>query len=202
MGSFHETTPHILWLKPMTPDKKFGRQSIRLKNYNYAANGYYFFTICTHEKQCFFGNIINGKMQLSQIGKIAQQYWSEIPQHSKYTYLDEYVIMPNHVHGIIIINNPNSPRRDVPWNVPTVDGEWDLSQTMSKLSPKSESLSVIIRSYKSSVTRWSRRNGDDIFLWQSRFYENIIRDEKSLNNIRRYIIDNPAKWIKDRNYVN
>ena len=136
-------------------------------------------------------------MQLSQISKIAQQYWSEIPQHSKYTYLDEYVIMPNHVHGIIIINNPNNPSRGVPWNAPTVDGEWDLSQTMSKLSPKSGSLSVIIRSYKSSVTRWSRRNGDDIFLWQSRFYENIIRDEKSLNNIRRYIIDNPAK--KDTN---
>jgi putative transposase len=91
-------------------NKKFGRQSIRLKNYNYAANGYYFVTICTHEKQCFFGNIANGKMQLSPTGKIAQQYWSEIPQHSKHTYLDEFIIMPNHVHGIIIINNPDNPR--------------------------------------------------------------------------------------------
>lgn len=73
---------------------------------------------------------------------------------------------------------------------------------MSQLSPKSGTLSVIIRSYKSSVTRWCRHNGDDVFQWQSRFYENIIRDEKSLNNIRRYIINNPAKWAEDRNYVN
>jgi putative transposase len=187
----------------MTSNKKFGRKSIRLKNYDYAANGYYFVTICTHEKQCFFGDVINGKMYLSAVGKIAQQYWSEIPQHSKHTYLDEFVIMPNHVHGIIIIDNPDNPRRDVPWNVPTVDdNEWDLSQTMSQLSPKSGTLSVIIRSYKSSVKRWCCQNGDHVFQWQSRFYENIIRDEKSLNNIRRYIINNPAKWTEDQNYAN
>ena len=196
----------------MTPNKKFGRQSIRLKNYNYAANGYYFVTICTHEKQCFFGNIIDGKMQLSTLGKIAHQYWSEIPQHSQHTYLDEFIIMPNHVHGIIIIDNPDNPnhhiadvdvsRMVVPWNDHTVDVEWDLSRTMSQLSPKSGTLSVIVRSYKSSVTRWCRQNGNDIFQWQSRFYEHIIRDEKSLNNIRRYIINNPAKWKEDMNYVN
>ena len=113
----------------MTLNKKRDRQSIRLKNYNYAANGYYFVTICTHNKQCFFGNVIDRKMQLSTVGKIAHQYWSEIPQHSQHTYLDEFVIMPNHVHGIIIIDNPC---RDVPWNVPTNDNdELDLSQTMS-----------------------------------------------------------------------
>ncbi|HEY9772000.1 MAG TPA: transposase [Coleofasciculaceae cyanobacterium] len=185
----------------MTLNGKFGRKYTRLKNYNYAANGYYFVTICTFEKQGFFGNITHGKMQLSTVGKIAQQYWSEIPQHSKHTYLDEFIIMPNHVHGIIIIDNPDNSRRVVPWNDPP-DVERDLSQTMSKLSPKSGTLSVIIRSYKSSVTRWCRQNGDIVFQWQSRFYENIIRDEKSLNNIRRYIINNPAKWTKDKNYVN
>lgn len=183
--------------------QKFGRKSIRLKNYNYAANGYYFVTICTHKKQCFFGNVVNSEMQLSTVGKIAQQYWSEIPQHSKHTYVDEFIIMPNHVHGIIIIDNPKNPCRDVPWNIPAIDdGECDLSETMSQLSPKSGTLSVIVRSYKSSVTRWCRQNGDDIFQWQSRFYENIIRNEKSLNNIRRYIINNPAKWTEDRNYIN
>ena len=196
----------------MTSNKKFGRKYTRLKNYNYAANGYYFVTICTHDKQCFFGDVTNDKMQLSTVGKIAHQYWSEIPQHSQHTYLDEFIIMPNHVHGIIIIDNPNNPdryvvdvdvsRRDVPWNVPTDNGEWDLSRTMSQLSPKSGTLSVIVRSYKSSVTRWCRQHGDDLFRWQSRFYEIIIRDEKSLNNIRRYIINNPAKWSEDKNYVN
>ena len=186
-------------------NKKIGRQSIRLKNYNYAANGYYFVTICTHEKYCFFGDVVKGKMQLSAVGKIARQYWLEIPQHSKHTYLDEFIIMPNHVHGIIIIDNPDSrvvPWYDPTWNNPTVDGESDLSQTMSQLSPKSGTLSVIVRSYKSSVTRWCRQNDDDIFHWQSRFYENIIRDKRALNNIRRYIINNPVKWQQDRNYVN
>lgn len=120
----------------MTLNRQFGRKYTRLKNYNYAANGYYFVTICTHEKQCFFGNVIDGKMQLSAVGKITQQYWSEIPQHSKHTYLDEFIIMPNHVHGIIIIDNPDNPRRVVLWNDST-GVEWDLSQTMSKLSPKS-----------------------------------------------------------------
>jgi len=167
----------------MTQNRKYGRQSIRLKNYNYAANGYYFVTICTQGKQCFFGNVVGGKMQLSTVGKIAHQYWSETPQHSQHTY-----------------NDPTCT--DVTCNVRTENGEWDLSQTMSQLSPKSGTLSVIIRSYKSSVTRWCRQHGDDIFQWQSRFYENIIRDDKSLNNIRRYIINNPAKWTEDRNYIN
>ena len=183
----------------MALNKKFGRQSIRLKNYNYAGNGYYFVTICIQDKQCFFGDVIDGKMQLSSAGKIAQQYWSEIPQHSKHTYLDKFIIMPNHVHGIIIIDNPENPRRNVPTGV---DNECDLSQTMSKLSPKSGTLSVIIRSYKSSATRSRRQTGDNIFQWQSRFYEHIIRDEKSLNNIRHYIIHNPAKWAEDRIYTN
>ncbi|MEM7759697.1 MAG: transposase [Cyanobacteria bacterium P01_A01_bin.40] len=197
----------------MALNKKRDRQSIRLKNYNYAANGYYFVTICTHQKQCFFGDVIDGKMQLSAVGEIAHQYWSEIPQHSQHKYLDEFIVMPNHVHGIIIIDNPENPNRyisnndnggsrDVPWNVPTTDNdEYDLSRTMSQLSPKSGTLSVIVRSYKSSVTRWCRQNGNNVFQWQSRFYENIIRDEKSLNDIRRYIINNPAKWKEDMNYV-
>ena len=186
----------------MTINKKRDRQSVRLKNYNYAANGYYFVTICTQNKQYFFGDVVNDKMQLSTVGKIAHQYWSEIPQHSKHTYLDEFIIMPNHVHGIIIIDNPQNPCRDVACNVPTNNDEYDLSQTMSQLSPKSGTLSVIVRSYKSSVTRWCRQNGNDIFQWQSRFYENIIRDKKSLNNICRYIINNPAKWSEDKNYIN
>lgn len=190
--------PYVVYgITVMTSNKKIGRKYTRLKNYNYAANGYYFVTICTHQKQRFFGDVVNGKMQLSTVGKIAHQYWSEIPEHSQHTYLDEFIIMPNHVHGIIIIDNPDGSV--VLWNDPTDNGGWDLSQTMSQLSPKSGTLSVIVRSYKSSVTRWCRQHGDDIFCWQSRFYEIIIRDEKSLNNIRRYIINNPAKWSEDRN---
>ncbi|ELS00496.1 hypothetical protein Xen7305DRAFT_00001970 [Xenococcus sp. PCC 7305] len=180
---------------------KYRIESTRLSNYDYSANGYYFVTICTHQKYCYFGNIINAQMQLSQLGKIAQKHWQDIPNHFNDVYIDEYVIMPNHVHGIVVINKPDKHRRDVACYVSTATNDDDINQTMSKLSPEPGSLGVIIRSYKSSVTRWCRQNDDDIFRWQPRFYENIIRDQKSLNNIRRYIINNPAKWLEDQNHV-
>ena len=172
-------------------------KSIRLSNRNYAANGYYFVTICTHKKHCYFGELVNSKMQLSTIGKIADTFWLEIPQHSKSTHLDEYVIMPNHIHGIIVIDNPNNPCRDVPWNVPTSND--DLSQIMSELSPKSSSLSTIVRSYKSSVSRWCRKNDYNNFTWQPRFYEHIVRNNGSLDKIREYIVNNLLKWFEDQN---
>ena len=176
---------------------KYRIESTRLPNYDYSSNGYYFVTICIHKKFCYFGQIVKSQMQLSQVGKIAQKHWQEIPQHFDGVYIDEYVIMPNHVHGIVIINNPC---RDVACYVSTNDND-GASPTMSQLSPKSGSLSAIIRSYKSSVTRWCRQNCDDDFCWQPRFYEHIIRDETALNNIRRYIINNPAKWSEDTNYT-
>lgn len=176
---------------------KYRSRSIRLPNRNYAANGYYFVTICTYKKYCYFGNIVNNKMQLSAIGEIVNEFWLEIPQHSRYTYLDEYIIMPNHIHGIIAIDNPDNPCRDVAYYVSTPNN--DLSQIMSELSPKSGSLSTIIRSYKSSVTRWCKQNNYDNFAWQPRFYEHIIRNDGSLDNIREYIINNPAKWSEDKN---
>ncbi|MBE9166931.1 transposase [Pleurocapsales cyanobacterium LEGE 06147] len=185
------------------------RKSIRLPNRNYAGNGYYFVTICTHQKICYFGNIINHQMQLSSIGKIAQRFWLEISQHSKSTYLDEYIIMPNHLHGIIALDNPDNPCRDVTCrrrrsaaNVPTPNHDYDLSQIMSELSPQSGSLSTIVRSYKSSVTRWCKQNGFNNFAWQPRFYEHIIRNDGSLDKIREYIVNNPIKWSEDENNPN
>ena len=83
---------------------KYRIKSTRLPNYDYSSNGYYFVTICTQKKFCYFGQIVKSQMQLSQVGKIAQKHWQEIPQHFDGVYIDEYVIMPNHVHGIIVIN--------------------------------------------------------------------------------------------------
>ena len=144
---------------------KYRIESTRLPTYDYSRNGYYFVTICTHQKHCYFGKIINAKMQLSQLGKIAQKHWQEIPKHFDGVDIDEYVIMPNHVHGIIVMNKP---RRDGACYVST-DND-DMYQTMSKLSPKPGSLGTIIRSYKSSVTLWCRQHDDDLFRWQPRFY--------------------------------
>jgi putative transposase len=139
--------------------------------------------------------------------KIANQFWLEIPQHSKYTHLDQYIMMPNHLHGIIVIDNPNNPctdikpRRNVQLVVPTSNNDDNLPAIMSELSPQSNSLSVIIRSYKSAVTRWCRQNGYDHFAWQSRFYEHIIRHDGSLDIIREYILNNPVKWLEDPDYM-
>jgi REP element-mobilizing transposase RayT len=169
---------------------KYRVESIRLRDRNYAANGWYFVTICTHNRIWYFGNVENNEMQLSPIGKIAQQFWSEIPQHSKHTKIDAYVIMPNHVHGIVIIDQPNSEPKN---------RDRQLNASTSKISPKSNSLSVIIRSYKSSVTRWCWQNGYETFKWQTRFYENIIRQDDSLETIQNYIFNNPKKWHWDQN---
>lgn len=178
---------------------KYRVKSIRLKHYDYRANGYYFVTICTHKKICYFGNINQEKVNLSSLGKIAEKFWLEIPQHFNYAEIDSFIIMPNHVHGIIIINNINGIEKLNSYQEKNINND-DLSQTMSKISPKKGSLSSIIRSYKSAITRWSKLNNYDNFGWQSRFYEHIIRDEESLNNIREYIVNNPIKWEEDENY--
>jgi REP element-mobilizing transposase RayT len=182
---------------------KYRIASTRLPNRDYAANGYYFVTICTYKKFCYFGNIFNGQMQLSQVGKIAQKHWQEISNHFDNVYIDAYVVMPNHIHGIIIIDRPNP--------TPIVETRYiaslqPLSQPNNKpneFAPlKPGSLQAIIHAYKASVTRWCRKNSNDIFCWQSRFYEHIIRNDGSLNKIREYIINNPIKWSEDKNNPN
>ncbi|GAX40474.1 hypothetical protein NIES4075_14400 [Tolypothrix sp. NIES-4075] len=169
---------------------KYRVESARLPNRDYAANGLYFVTMCTRDRTCFFGDVIAGKIHLSNIGQIAQQYWAEIPSHFEHTYIDTYIIMPNHVHGIIVI--------DRPYNVETRNFASLQSDESNKFAPlKPGSLQAIIHAYKSAVTRWCRKNGEDNFAWQSRFYEHIIRADGSVDRIREYIINNPAKWEDD-----
>jgi putative transposase len=174
----------------------FRIESIRLKEYDYSLPGEYFVTICTDEHKCLFGTVIEEDVELSPIGRIVKSCWEEIPKHFHNIELDEFVIMPNHIHGIIIIddnrrdvqsgemdNNPNG--RDVQLNVST------------RISPKRGTLSVVIRTFKAAVTTECRRNGWYEFRWQPRFYEHIINDERDSQNIRDYIIDNPIKWFYD-----
>jgi putative transposase len=192
---------------------KYRIESTRLQNYDYSANGWYFVTICTRDKLCFFGDAIAGQIQLSEIGEIAQKFWEEIPSHFKHTYLDAYVIMPNHVHGIIVIDRPASGKnvnvcRDVTCNVSTSQtnittsdnfNDCDISRAMSEISPKAGSLSVILRSYKSAVKRWCTMNSHTSFAWQAGFHDSIIRSDASVNWVRQYIINNPARWELDKN---
>ncbi len=192
---------------------KYRIDSARMKNYDYSRNGAYFVTIVTENRENYFGEIIDKKMQLSEMGEIAEKFWHEIPQHFPFVKLDAFVVMPNHVHGIIWIDNDerindetridNGTRRDVACNVSTTTSNTTTpnnqkNEKMAKISPKRGSLATIIRSYKSAVTKKSREKFP-YFAWQPRFHDHIIRDETSLNKIRKYIILNPELWDRDRN---
>ncbi|MCX6122637.1 MAG: hypothetical protein NTX44_13590 [Ignavibacteriales bacterium] len=174
----------------------FRIESTRLKGYDYSQPGEYFVTVNTNNHECLFGTVIEEEMRLSPVGKIAKNCWEEIPKHFHNIDLDEFVIMPNHVHGIIIINENDTTvdskfkGRDVQLNVSTGKMVWK--------SPKRGSLGTIIRSYKSAVSKWCHDNDFDNFEWQSRYYDHIIRGEKELQNIRDYIINNPIKWFLEK----
>lgn len=164
------------------------KKQYRLPGYDYSGDGYYFITICTRNREHFFGKVMDGRMRLSPIGKIAKYHWRKIPKRFSGIHLDEFIVMPNHLHGIIIIDNcRNAPCRNAPRRVPTI-------RPLIK-----NSLSSIINHYKGAVKNDCKRKGFEYFNWQSRFYDHIIRNEKSLANIQKYIINNPLRWDLDRN---
>jgi putative transposase len=171
----------------------FRIESTRLEKYDYSQPGEYFVTICARHHECKLGEVIHEVMNLSNIGAIAKKCWKEIPEHFHNVELGEYVVMPNHIHGILILNDQAG--RDVQLNVSTKDP--NESSVSTKISPKKGTLSVIIRTYKAAVTRECRRFGLNGFGWQPRFYEHIIKNEKDLQNVRDYIINNPIKWFYD-----
>ena len=193
-----------------------------MKDYDYTATGYYFVTICIQNRECIFGDIINGEITLNEIGEIARQCWKDIPEHFTNVELDWYVIMPNHVHGIIIIENH---RRGVKFNAPTNNNSQYHSETYSderienvgvqnfeplRNNPKPKihryqyiipgSIGSIIRSFKSAVTRWCGKNSFRNFRWQRNFYDHIIRNKNELFHIRQYMINNPLNWHLDNHH--
>jgi len=176
------------------------RRSIRLKEYDYSQAGVYFLTICAHKQACLFGEIVDGKMRSNEAGRTVEQCWDAIPDHFPSMELDEFVAMPNHIHGIVVLagegvacNAPTSgPGRGVARNA--------LVSRMSGISPKSGSLAVMIRSFKSAATQRinALRGAPGTPVWQRNYYEHIIRDEPELAHIREYIRDNPARWELDK----
>lgn len=170
---------------------KYRIPSARLQSWDYGSNGAYFITICTQNREHYFGEIINHEMHLNEIGKLAEQYWIEIPNHFPFVELGNFVVMPNHVHGIVIINKMNDNVEMLQCNVST-----DKNNQMALISPKPGTIPTIIRSYKSIVTKMSRNIHAD-FGWQSRFHDHIIRNTQSFENIQNYILENPNKWDND-----
>ncbi|MBZ0281451.1 MAG: transposase [Anaerolineae bacterium] len=186
---------------------KHHRRSIRLNGYDYTHPGAYFITLCTHDRGWLFGDILNEHMRLNGCGEIVQQCWLDIPAHFPHVSLDAFVVMPNHFHGIIIINESVGERRDV------VGAQSDVrAQHVAPLPPPSGvtatnvapgSLGAVVRAFKSAVTKNINRQRDTPAapVWHRNYYEHIIRDETSFNTIRLYVETNPAQWMQDSLYV-
>ncbi len=160
------------------------RRSIRLKGYDYSQEGAYFVTIVTWRRDFLFGEIVNGEMILNEHGQIADECWREIPNHFPHVELGAYVIMPNHMHGIILINDDVGARHASP-----------LQKTPNGVSKGS--LGAIIGSYKSAVTRLIGRELNETGIWQRNYYEHIIRNDNDLQNKTDYIEANPLLWEQD-----
>jgi putative transposase len=185
---------------------KYRNDSIRLKNWDYGSSGCYFITICTKNREQYFGRIVNNdethnenvrvrngagsdmrngavvgtqnfaSLRATPIGKIAHQYWTEIPDHFPFVKLDEFILMPDHVHGVLCIDRPGYY-------------QW----VKNKFAPQSQNLASVIRGYKAGVKKYATLNNIE-FAWQPRFYEHIVRSANRLTIIRQYIKNNPAQW--------
>lgn len=195
------------------PEKHY-RRSIRLKNYDYSSDGGYFITICTQNRECVFE-------QFSVLKNIVDAQWRNIPDRFKNVSLDEYIIMPNHIHGIISIsnetrpvgatlavaqyNNPVNPDADPVVQSPLQITKHIQEDNRAGVNPAPTTIGTVIGQFKSLCAHeWlgyikkQNINAAGKF-WQRNYYEHVIRNDESLRKIRQYIIDNPANWERDRN---
>ena len=180
------------------------RRSIRLKGYDYTRAGAYFVTICTKDRACLFGDVSDGVMRLNQMGQIVWQCWLAIPDHFPHVLLDEFVVMPNHVHGIIVIMATHIVgARHAVGATHASPLQNDDTPTRPR-GPQRQSVASIVGSFKSAATKRinEQRGTPGAPVWQRNYYEHIIRDDESLNRIRQYIAENPLHWYLDRENPN
>ncbi len=159
------------------------RRSIRLPGYDYARVGAYFITICTHGRARLFGRVVEGSMVLSEQGRIAEDEWRRTPMLRPHVALDAFVVMPDHVHVVVVIERETEgPSPHVAFHSP------------------SQTVGAIVRGYKAAVTRRinDARGETSSPLWLRNYYEHIVRDDADLDRIRRYIANNPARWGERR----
>lgn len=208
--------------------RKHNRQSIRLKGYDYRRAGTYFVTICTHHHACIFGQIDEGRMQLNNYGRIALSRWRALPRFFPRLRLDAFVVMPNHVHGILILKPPRIPVPGTSHDINTGNGRGDASagidgrsrnrhpatentpfpdvgdasplQTPRPIGTASGSIGAIVQNFKSTATRRINklRKTPGSKVWQRNYHERILWDNASLERVRQYIDRNPARWGENR----
>lgn len=184
--------------------EKHHRRSIRLEGYAYTLPGVYFVTMISYRRVCIFGEIVKGMVELSLVGDLVKNCWLSIPNHFESTNLDEYVLMPNHLHGIIFINESRGKGKAFAKdNIDNDDPLLANALPLRQVGTQSGSLNAIVQNFKSVSTRLVNKSyfkpGNKI--WQRNYYERIIRNERELNAIRQYICDNPLNWERDEEYV-
>ena len=174
---------------PKTPFKR-----IRLPQHDYTGAGAYFVTLCAHERKCIFGGISRGEAVLNDIGQIVEREWQRSAEIRKEIVLDAYVVMPNHLHGIVIFPEEKADCR-------TVEEEGAGCRPALRTSREHEmrSLSTFIGQFKAVTTTAIRRLSQqpDLQIWQTRFFDRVVRNETELNRTREYIFNNPAQWEFD-----
>jgi len=177
------------------------RRSLRLPEYDYGATGAYFITICTKERISLFGEIERGNMTLNEFGNIVASCWSDLPRHFPNIQLDCFIVMPNHIHGLIEITDKrpaNSVGAQHAAPVPSAP----VHHSPRNVQPGS--LGAIVRSFKAASSRrinlLSGTPGATI--WQRNYYEHVIRGESELQRVREYIVNNPARWMEDEENPN
>jgi putative transposase len=185
MGGFG-SRPYIKESVMKTLSNKPVRRLLRLKNYNYQTPGAYFITLCTHQRENLFGRVFNEEMNLNEAGAIVESVWHDLPVHYSNVELDQFVVMPNHVHGIIVLCKPiGAGLKPAPTN------------------SRTHGLPEIVRALKT----FSSRKINQIYgrhsqpIWQQGYYEHVIRNDESLDRIRGYIVNNPLSWHLDRENI-
>lgn len=167
---------------------KYKNDSLRAKWWDYSDSGTYFVTICTKDKNPFFGEVINGEVNLNEIGYIVHEEWIKTPELRSRMKLElhNFVIMPDHFHALITIGSTSFNRIDA---FSDDDGNFKNNQ----FKPQSNNLGSIVRGFKSAVTMKCKLNAFN-FCWQSRYYDVIIKTPEQFENVQKYILENPSKW--------
>jgi len=166
---------------------KYRIPSARWAVWDYSSNAAYFITICVANRAHDFGEIVDGEMNLSPLGQSAQDCWDEIPMHFPFVELGAFVVMPNHVHGVVIIKKH-------------IETQYVASLPKNKFGPQSQNLASIVRGYKIGVTKFARQNNIP-FGWQARYHDRVIRDVAEHERIHQYILTNPQNWEDDEFYA-
>lgn len=200
----------MILLKSASADKnlfkgKYRISSARLRRYDYGREGAYLVTICTKEMKQIFGKVVERKMCLSKMGKIADHFWSSIPQQFSFAKLGEWVVMPNHMHGVLVIDKRNrSTHGDAINRVSTIKQFAPIRKSGGVTKDDNpmlhQNLATVVRWYKGRTTFEIHKFNSNT-IWQPRFHEHIIRNGSELNRISDYIMTNPANWKQDRYFL-